>query len=278
MKRRQSGFGLLWILAAIVVVAVIGLVGWKVASKNSSSNNQSGFSGSTNNGSAKTANPGDAEPVITASPVDPAQIQWVSKFRSCAGHEYYSTPDYNSLTEGDSNMKHYFYVASQYLNSGKSVKLYAPFDGTVHFMEIGGTGKGAIIEHQPFDGWYVAIYHVDPSVADGATLKSGQLLGYDHLTGGIVSFDMAMQRFKTPTDPQSDLLKNLESIFDHMDSNVSAQWAAHGITTANIIVDRAYRAANSCQCAANQPQQAAGFKSSECYFESSPDDKVTTST
>jgi hypothetical protein len=267
-KRRQNGFGLVWI--ALVVVAIIALVGfavWKVASGSSAS------SSSGSSASIRTADPKDTDAIITASPVDPTQLKFITKFRSCGGHEYFSTPDYSGLAEGDSSMKHYFYVANQYLGIPNAVKLYAPFDGTVHFMEIGGTGKGAVIEHQPFDGWYVVVYHVDPVVTDGASLKSGQLLGYDHSTS-VVSFDIAMQRFKTEINPAQDgsntLVKNLESMFTHMDSAVAAEWAAHGVTPANAVVDRASRVANPCQCAANQPQQAAGFKSSECYFTGTP--------
>lgn len=274
LKKNQKGFGFLVVLIVIVVLAIAAVGVWI-----GTSGHHGGLPGFS--AAAKTADPKDTDQVITASPVDPAQINFITKFRSCGGHEYFSTPDYNGQAEGDSNMKHYFYVADKYLGSDTSVKLYAPFDGKVHFMDIGGTGKGAVIEHQPFDGWYVVIYHVNPVVSEGATVKSGQLLGYDHLGDGMRSFDIALQRFKTEIQPTQDngdmLVKNLESIFAHMDSSVASQWSAHGVTAANAVVDRAFRVTSPCQCTANQPQQPAGFKSNECYFDGSSADNVTLS-
>ena len=231
---------------------------------------------------ARTADPQDSDKIITANLVDPTQIQSISKFRSCAGHEYFTSPDYSGQPEGDSNMKLYFSPISRYLNTTNALKLDSPFDSTVHIFSLAGsTGSGMILERQPFDGWYAEVFHIDPPVSDGATVKAGDLLGYAHMVNER-AFDFVLQRFKTEVDPrrhQQDefLTKNTEPVFSHMTDALLAQWATHGITADNTVVDRSYRLANPCQCAKNQPYDPAAATSHFCHFEPTPGDSVTVS-
>lgn len=232
---------------------------------------------------AKTAKPGDADSVITASPVDPAQIKSVTKFRSCAGHVYYGATDFHGQPEGASNMKHYFSDLDSLLTTvngqpqvqPNTVKLYAPFNGVVlNIFEIGGTGKGIEIERQPFDGWYTTIYHTNPLIHVGATVRSGQLIAYQ---AGLPTFDMALQRFARELKNVDGAVfaLGLESIFAHMTPSVAARWSARGITTATVIVSRADRLAQACTCPiSGTPPGPPAPGSTGCYFLPTPADTV----
>jgi hypothetical protein len=230
---------------------------------------------------SKTAKPGDADPVITASPVSPSQVQSISKFRSCAGHVYYGATDFHGSPEGASNMKHYVYILPSLLTTvngtqqviPRTVKLFAPFNGVVlTTFDLQGTGQGITIERQPFDGWYVTIYHTDLSVQTGASVRAGQLIGY---AGGLPTFDIALQRFAREWKGAPPFSLGLESIFAHMSPAAAAPWAARGVTTANVIVPRSTRLAQACTCVSNSlPPGPAVPGSSGCYFDPSPADVV----
>lgn len=235
----------------------------------------------------KRAKPKDGDRVITASLVDPAQIQSISKFRSCDGHVYYGLTDFHGRPEGASSMKHYFAYQDSLLTTlngqqqvqPRTVKMYAPFNGVVSIFDIGGTGQGIEIERQPFDGWYMSIYHTDPVVRNGARVRAGQLIAYG---AALPTFDVAMQRFSREVQPGTlggaALALGLESMFAHMTASLTAKWAAHGVSTASIVVPQADRLAQPCTCVQNGPAPPGGGPapttpypgSSGCYFESDP--------
>lgn len=213
------------------------------------------------------ANPRISDKVITASPVDPAQIERIYKFRSCHGHDYYGA-DYDGSNEPNSSMKVYFKPLEDLENTNDKVKIFAPFDGIVAQIDPMDIVRGRhfMLMHEPFDGWYATFIHInfqDPEIYEGARVKAGQLLGYAITDNYGRDFDFAMQRFKNENNQyngayindnfQTYLTQNLEPPFAHMTDAVLAQWQAYGVTAADTIVSKEYREAHPCTCKGGSP-------------------------
>ena len=114
-------------------------------------------------------------PTITVSPVDPAHVTAVSKFRSCSGHDFSpgakgkGSPD----DERARSMKHYLKTDITLTPAGQ-VQIYAPFDGTID-IQAETFALGMLVFVTSGD-WSARIFHIDPSVADGATVKAGDMI------------------------------------------------------------------------------------------------------
>ena len=213
------------------------------------------------------ANPQTSDKIITASPVDPTQIERIYKFRSCHGHDYYGV-DYDGNAEPNSSMKNYFKPLESLENTNNKVKIFAPFNGVIVQIDPMDIirGRHFMIMHEPFDGWYATFIHInfqDSQIYEGAHVKAGQLLGYAVTDNYGRDFDFALQRFKYENAQyngayvndnfQTYLTQNLEPPFAHMTNAVLAKWAAKGVTASDTIVSKEYREANPCTCKGGPP-------------------------
>lgn len=210
--------------------------------QNNGGGNSGGNSGGSNNGGSSGGNnPGVSELTLTAVPVDLSQIQEISKFRSCTGHDY-SGMDTDGQLETNRSMKHYFGPISSLIGSTGMIKVYAPASGTVTRMQAEESGRGTQIWIGASQiSWNVILFHLDPvsGLALGSTVTAGQLVGYANLANAF-NFDIAYGR---PGGSSSFIY---DSIFNHMSSSVSSAFAARGITASNIILPKSTRDASPC--------------------------------
>ena len=101
----------------------------------------------------------ETENFIVANPVDLEQINSISKFRSCAGHDYSGT-NVNGEFETQRSMKHYL-EPKQGLEPTNSVKVFAPFDGIISEIEVDQDPRGKQVWLSPGGGWHFIFFHID---------------------------------------------------------------------------------------------------------------------
>ena len=192
---------------------------------------------------------------ITAVPLDLTQIYSISKFRSCAGHDY---PGYNfdKIQETDRSMKHYNFPISKYQGTTDKVKMLAPFDGTVSAItfekdEIDKPGKrpktgNSITFSTPVDKivrfefghiYFVKEFKISDSV------KAGDLIGYAALGEKENDFDIDLFAWIKTNGAE---IRTFGSIFDHMTDSVLAEYAKYGATPDNTKFSKEYRDDHPC--------------------------------
>lgn len=188
---------------------------------------------------------------ISAIPVDIAQIQSISKYRSCSGHNR-DGYTFDQVLETNRSLKHYFYPIAQFQGTLDKVKMFAPFDGTVSSInletnKVGGrpmTGNGIGLS-TPLDKSvsfvFGHIYFVK-TFKVGDSIKAGELLGYAALADKAFDFDLDLLGTQRTKDGQ----EILGSIFDHMTPTVLAAFASYGITPANTKETKAFRDLHPC--------------------------------
>ena len=190
---------------------------------------------------------------IIALPVDLTQIQSISKYRSCAGHNR-DGYNFDRVLETDRSMKHYFYPIPEFQGTLDTVKIFSPTDGEIIYIDyekdkVGGrphNGGGLHISPVMDKNAAIVLGHIN-TVKDykvGDIVKAGELVGYASL--GEVGFDFDVD-LSTPggTDAYNGR-EILGSIFDHMTPEVLAEFAKYGVTAENSIVTKAYRDAHPC--------------------------------
>lgn len=216
---------------------------------------------------------------ITANPVDLSQISQVSKFRSCSGHDY-SGVNAEGVLETNRSMKHYLAPASALARSVGKVKVFAPFDGSIRsIQDDGGRGWQVWLTPASAESWVFVFFHTDvlPNFGEGVTFAAGTQIGYANLDQDAHDFDIALKSFTpgaaTPQnavsgqrdagrgrgdgsgggpggsvkDPRASLFTEvLDSPFLHVAPNVLDQFAAHGVTSDNVVISRAERDAKPC--------------------------------
>ena len=198
---------------------------------------------------------------ITRNPVDLTHVVQITKFRSCAGHDYSpgaANPDGSTLPnkslEWGRSMKHYIFVNLPDSPAG-TMKGYAPFNGTIQF-NVGKTGSGIGVTVLSSDGqWAMTFAHVDPLVREGATVKAGQpvmawppkdLPAYNDIKYGpgnhpdVGVFDLVLE------GRSASGARNLQSPLAHMVPAVAKAWADKGFTPANAILSKRYRDDHPC--------------------------------
>ncbi len=176
--------------------------------------------------------------LIVANPIDLSQIARISKFRSCAGHDY-SGLNINLEKEPISSMKHYVEFSKQFLGSKNTVKIFAPFDGKItEVIEAGG--KQIFISANKDPKWHFIFFHTSPlpNIQVGATVKSGQLIGYAYVSGWP-TFDIAFKQFSFKGEI-------FDSPFMHMSNGVLKEYELRGVTIKNIIIPKEFRENNPC--------------------------------
>jgi len=192
---------------------------------------------------------------ISAIPVDLTQIESISKYRSCSGHnrDGYS---FDQVLETNRSLKHYFYPIAQFQGTLDKVKMFAPFDGTISSIaleanKVGGrpmTGNGIGLS-TPLDKnvsfEFGHIYFAE-AFKVGDAVKAGELLGYAALGDKGFDFDLDLLGAHRSKDGQ----EILGSIFDHMTPTVLAAFASYGVTPANTKETKAFRDLHPCDFAA----------------------------
>jgi hypothetical protein len=131
--------------------------------------------------------------LIKANPVNLLQIDSISKFRSCQGHDL---SGYNSKGELESNrsMKHYLNPATEFRSTKGKVEVYAPFDGIITGNFSGFRSAEVYIKSHDTN-WVVLFYHIEllKALDTGGTVTAGQLIGYADVSDQS-NFDISMQR------------------------------------------------------------------------------------
>lgn len=195
-------------------------------------------------------------PQITVSPVDPARVTAVSKFRSCSGHDF--SPGARGRGGPDSerarSMKNYLQTDLA-LDAVGEVPILAPFDGRIEIRsEQFDLGKQVYVRA---NGWALRLFHIDPSVEDGAQVKAGQKIGSivpanaQEMLGKQIGPDGKQRPYEFDIAVTNQDDSDFRSMFDLMDTKVAEQWAARGFTKDNTTISKAERDASPCVLAAD---------------------------
>lgn len=78
---------------------------------------------------------------ITAVPVDLNQINSISKYASCSGHNR-DGYTFDKIQVSNLSLKHYWYPVAAFQGTLDKVKVFAPFNGTVSTIQLEADKKG----------------------------------------------------------------------------------------------------------------------------------------
>ncbi len=205
---------------------------------------------------------------ITHNPVDLNQIKRISKFRSCVGHDSVAE-NIDGEKEPNRSLKHYLDPVSSLSGKTKTVKVFAPFDGTIAFSVIEGGGRGQeVLLTSPKlpEGFYFSFFHIDllPQFKENSDVKAGELLGYHN--PGATYFDIALRKFadlKTgETFTKEQLMQKMEagdaktvdfkhiynSFIYYLSPELLKEYQMRGITESLIIIPKKERDISPCRC------------------------------
>ncbi len=176
--------------------------------------------------------------LVVFNPLDLSQIEKISKFRSCVGHDYSGL---NSAREKETlrSMKHYVNPLPELIGSDK-VKVYAPFDGIVSEVKESFPGKQVFISSSKDRSWNFIFFHIVPTakIKSGAEVKAGQLVGSGS-PDSPASFDIGLKKFGFAG-------QIFDSPFMQMSDSVLEEYKSQGITPENIIIPKEARDRAPC--------------------------------
>ena len=205
---------------------------------------------------------------ITAPPFNLQDVASMTKFRSCAGHDFAEGSVDGQVVSSDpsfekfSSMKHYVLPVND--AAGDQTQVFAPFDGVVTLVEA-DTGKtssgssygdpGSQIHLVPYANpaytfTFMHIYGI--SVKAGDSVKAGQELGYHEVqpaNTGHSSFDVAMSKFDLAA--MQAHVTRLVSFMTVLSHSVAGTFQNAGLTPDSTIWPRAYRESHPCQVGPN---------------------------
>src|SRR3989344_7321343 len=174
---------------------------------------------------------------IVANPLDLAEISYISKFRSCMGHDY-SGKNINGEKETNRSMKHYLGVKPDIASN--QAKALAPFNGTIIDVGAEKSGRDAQVWIRPNAAgeFGFIFFHIDltPGLTKGSKVQSGQLIGYANIQRRGDNFDMGLKKFERFGGPNI-----FDSPFNHMNGELLTEYKKKGITPQNIIVSKEER-------------------------------------
>lgn len=255
----QKGFAYIFIIVALVIGAVVFFL-----AKQGFNSNSHVSSGKLTQSISTAPNP-NAQ-YITANPIDLSQVEKISKFRSCAGHDS-SGHNFLGEVETDRSMKHYVKPSAAYYDD--KTALYSPFDGTVYFVdephpEQGpGRARGGELDlmspQEP--NAVVELGHINAiaTLKKGDKVKSGQLLGYAETAGGNGNdFDLVVRAINQP--PPVNDYDTFDSVFNHMTPAVLAEYEKVGLTKDRLFFSKEFRDQHPCLfgTVAVEPNQRTG--------------------
>ena len=197
---------------------------------------------------------------IVANPVDLEHVVRLSKFRSCVGHDYSpgvlaKTGANDTSIESKRSMKHYVIIDVP-ASPSRTVKGYAPFDGKVSLNTADGNMGIAVLITSP-NGWIFEFMHVQALVADGASVKAGDLVVAAPADNAAAA-GAAKNSGNTPTGANTINVFDMAlysafmkpSIFDspfmHFAPNVAALWSAKGFNAATTMISKDARDSAPC--------------------------------
>ncbi len=251
----------------LLVVAVVGAVGYKVVKKQNTDKNHATPTASLVTPTTHPVTTATTNTFITSSPVELAQIAKISKFRSCEGHDS-SGYDIEGMAETNRSMKHYILPIDALAGSIGKVKEFAPFDGTIVtlFPESSTHGNQMWIQSTADPSWVIILFHLDTNLTVGTTVKSGDPVGYASLGLKENSFDVALMKTDETTLSKTKEVFNKKTVtgnfsendranppkftYDsfllHMSPSVTTSYAARGLTADTSIISKAARDAQPC--------------------------------
>jgi hypothetical protein len=218
---------------------------------------------------------------ITAVPMNLSQIQSISKFRSCCGHDR-SGYNFDRMLETDRSMKHYITPLPEFYWTIDKVTLFAPMNGTITLIQrieedANGETESITEERLLPDGGVDVYIHsgegsgrihtgdaiffstpVDPNVivgfvhvtfarnfTVGETVEAGDFIGYACVYGYMINFDIDCIGKTKLLDGEVEY-EVLDSAFNHMTDSVLAEFAKYGVTPENVTFSIDERDAMPC--------------------------------
>ena len=175
---------------------------------------------------------------IIANPLDLSQIQRISTFRSCIGHDY-SGLNIDGEKETLRSMKHYLEPLPSLIGTDQ-IKIFAPFDGKIVEILDGPPGKAIYISAKAAPSWKFIFFHVIPAVGieEGTLVQAGEQLGI--VSADIHNnFDFALKQFGWKGQV-------FDSPFMHMSNSILKEYSQNSITPENIIFSKEARDAELC--------------------------------
>lgn len=262
MKRiNQDGATHLMIILFVIVIGVVGFLGWRAVqainyknkTADSSQKNEVNTNTKTESGLFDYNNP---QKFVQADFVELDKVYEVSKFRSGVGHDF-------SYGTGEScrSMKHYFTSIDptqpdyKQLGGGdkaefpapsieKDVKIFSPVDGTlktVNYDNIAYNQELAIVPDD-YPEITIRLMHVQnaPGIKDGK-IKAGGLIG---LVLANQSFDIAIQVMTKGPNKMAYV-----SYFDVLPDSLMKNYIARGVKSREqLIITKKYRDTHPYQC------------------------------
>lgn len=277
MSTSQKGFAPIFIiLGLILIVAVVG-GGFFLTRPNSNLQpvnpkfQSTDVVPNTQDKSAAQTFKKEMDKFIVANPLDLSQVKKISKFRSCAGHDF-SSQNVSGVREENRSMKHYFKPIDSLASSIGEVKVFAPFNGQIKSVrdEREPRGKETILKSDTtsFD---LTIFHLDllPELKEGSKITAGKLIGYAHIASKGSDFDIAVTKFvggdmpeitpemqqKFMSLPPEEIEKMqlqffgkimMDSMFNYMTPDILSNFEKVGVTTKNIIIPKEERDLAPC--------------------------------
>lgn len=196
------------------------------------------------------------EKFIVVNPLDLSQISGLSKYRSCAGHDYRGPIVQTGKKEATPrSMKHYIKMKEELAGKNGVVKAIAPFDGEI--FDIVNWEEVNIPEDQNIwltpdtneknpRKWIFIFFHIDlkDGLEKGSKVKAGEVIGTAHLRRGpekyTDNFDMAV-KFMRPMNPPA-----IDLPLSHATAEVFAEYEKLGVTLPGLEIPEEYRDQNPC--------------------------------
>lgn len=223
-------------------------------------------------------------PSFTSSPVAVEELVDLSRFRSCAGHDFSgSSVDEPSVSESDRSMIHYVSLATTY-GSGDDVAIAALADGTITEADAGiddpddelanvGDFAGAVtltIEPNALLGsWDVRYMNVHPTLSIGTRVHAGDVIAtapprdWREVTWrdspGSAAIDpdhpvqFALEVSHHPLVPTGELLA---SFVEMLGPTLQTEYADAGFAPADAVISRDQRDAEPCDGTYNDDPDA----------------------
>src|SRR3981081_4519984 len=156
-KLNQGGFTVIEAVFILLVLIALGLASWFVWSKQQARKTST----NANIGTGTTKDLSNSKKVnfVTSAPFDISQMQSVSKFRSCSGHDY-SGLDINGAAETNRSMKNYAVPLHEFNGTSNKVKVIAPFDATVLDNSPGKMGDNLDLVPTQAPGYIYELGHI----------------------------------------------------------------------------------------------------------------------
>jgi hypothetical protein len=264
--KTSNGFGVVEALIIIVVAAIIGfLIYFAVNTYNAAQRTAAEIAADE----AKRSGDNSENPLgndlqkdakfITSIPFEYAQVDSLSKYRSCSGHDY-SGMNIDGIEEKLRSMKHYINTASSLTDPNDKLKVFAPFDGTVKTIApIKDFGRSVILSPDSAKGWNVEFGHIDTinTLAEGMKIKAGQLIGYGAIGPDGRGTEITVWNPGKKTD--TAMHYGLDSALNHLSASVETEFAEHGLTAKELIISKEFRDEHACELSGTENNGSAVF-------------------